>query len=123
MKVNGQDCRRGKEKEIGQRTQQPYERKSMKILLIQGVNFLRKVRPAQRPCKFIPKGFFTVSRTCFCKLDLPATKIIKQTHVRLDQHRESARANDEIGVDEWKTQMLHNVCDLYPKSAHGPNVF
>jgi hypothetical protein len=60
----------------------------MEVFLVEGVNFFREVRPTQGSCELFPELGLIFARTFLRQLDLPATKIIQQPHVRLDQDRQ-----------------------------------
>jgi hypothetical protein len=60
---------------------------SMQVFIVKSMNLFRQIRPRQRPRKFLLDFSFIPVRTFLRQLDLPSTKVIKQPHVGLDEHR------------------------------------
>ena len=71
-----------------------------------------KERPVETGCKLSFEALAVIACSFTGEFDLPPAQVVQQAHVRLDQHRQSSRAHDEIGVDEGKGKMLHHICDL-----------
>ena len=105
----------------------------VQVLLVQRMHLLREVRPVQRtrelvlhPCVPLPPIALSPGadeRALAAlpgELDLPPEQVVQQPHVRLDQHRQPARAHDEVRVDERDPEVLHHVRDLFPQPTNQP---
>jgi hypothetical protein len=87
---------------------------SVQVLLIEGMDFLCQVRPAQRPGQLLLQFLLIVTRSLARQLDLPRTQVIQQPHIWLNQHRKPSRAHDEICIDKWEVQVFHHIRNLSP---------
>lgn len=83
------------------------------ILLIQPMHFPGQIRPIQTLRQHLPQLPYIPTRSFHRKFNLPPAQIVQQPQVRLNEHAQTSRAHEKIGVDEWNAEVLHYVGDLW----------
>lgn len=75
------------------------EGRSVQVLLVERVNLLCEVRPVQRSSEFSVQSLLVALSTFLGEFDFPPEEVVEQTHVGLDEDRQTTGSYNEVRVD------------------------